>query len=233
MYNELKLQTIRPKPSLTNFVDVFYMFANHSDKGIEIASLPDGKVDLIFMHSENEPFKTLLMDLDRQPFQGIFPAKTVVFAVSFKILALEYILETSIAELQTEPKILSENFWNMNIEDLNDFEVFTNKISDKIVNILSTKKVDEKKRILFEHIYSANGEMTVNELSKKSFWSSSEIKRYFTKYIGLSLKAYCNILRFKASLPQIKKGKLLPEQNFADQNHFIRNVKKYSGVTPK
>ena len=96
-----------------------------------------------------------------------------------------------------------------------------------------TKKVDEKKRILFEHIYSANGEMTVNELSKKSFWSSREINRYFTKYIGLSLKAYCNILRFKASLPQIKKGKLLPEQNFADQNHFIRNVKKYSGVTPK
>lgn len=233
MDNELKLLTIRPNPSLTDFVDVFYLFANHSDKGIEIASLPDGKVDLIFMSSDNEPFKVLLMDLDRQPFKGTFPAKTVVFATSFKLMALEYILETSIAELNTEPKLLPDNFWNIGINDLNDFEVFTNKISEKILTILATKKVDEKKRILFNHIYSSNGEMTVKLLSEKSLWTSREINRYFNKYVGLSLKAYCNILRFKASLPQIKEGKFFPEQNFADQNHFIRNVKKYSGLTPK
>lgn len=233
MNNELKLLTIQPDPALSDFVDVFYMLENHSDKGIEIASLPDGKVDLIFISSDNEPFKVLLMDLDRQPFQGTFPAKTVVFAICFKLPALEFILETSIAELKTAPKKLPDNYWDINISDLNDFEIFINKISKKIKSILYTKKIDEKKRLLFEHIYSSNGEMTVKELSEKSFWTSREINRYFKKYVGLSLKSYCNILRFKASIPQIKKGKFFPEQNFADQNHFIRNVKKYSGVTPK
>lgn len=233
MDNELKLSTIQADPSLSDFVDVFYMFENHSDKGIEIASLPDGKVDLIFIASDNEPFKTLLMDLDRQPFQGTFPAKTTVFAISFKLLALEYVLETSIAELQSQPKQLSDNYWDISICDLNDFEIFVNNISKKIKNILSTKKIDEKKRLLFEYIYLSNGEMPVKELSEKSFWTSRDINRYFNKYVGLSLKAYCNILRFKASLPQIKKGDFFPEQKFADQNHFIRNVKKYSGVTPK
>lgn len=233
MDNELKLLTIQPDSSISDFVDVFYLFENNSEKGIEIASLPDGKVDLIFISENNGLFRVLLMDLDRRPFQGTFPDKTTVFAVSFKLLALEYILETSIAGLQSEPKQLPYNFWDISISDLTSFEVFTRNISNKIISILTKKKVDEKKRLLFEHIYSSNGEMTVKELSEKSFWTSREINRYFQKYVGLSLKAYCNILRFKASLAQIKKGNFSPEQNFSDQNHFIRNVKKFSGVTPK
>jgi AraC-like DNA-binding protein len=47
------------------------------------------------------------------------------------------------------------------------------------------------------------------------------------------LKAYANILRFRASFEQLHRGELYPEQNFADQSHFIREVKKLSGVTPK
>ncbi|UZJ63709.1 hypothetical protein OKW96_14855 [Sphingobacterium sp. KU25419] len=31
----------------------------------------------------------------------------------------------------------------------------------------------------------------------------------------------------------MSEGKLFPEQNFTDQTHFIKEIKKYSGVTPK
>jgi AraC-like DNA-binding protein len=75
--------------------------------------------------------------------------------------------------------------------------------------------------------------LSVKELSEKVFWSSRQINRYFQQTFGISLKAYCNIFRFKSSLNHIKKGKLFPELNYADQNHFIREVKKMSGVTPK
>ncbi|HEY2349392.1 MAG TPA: AraC family transcriptional regulator, partial [Puia sp.] len=57
--------------------------------------------------------------------------------------------------------------------------------------------------------------------------------RYFNQQFGISMKAFCNILRFRASFQHLKDGKLYPEQNFTDQNHFIKEVKKFSGVVPK
>jgi AraC-like DNA-binding protein len=73
----------------------------------------------------------------------------------------------------------------------------------------------------------------VKELSQKAYWSARQIGRYFNNYFGINLKAYCNILRFRASFTQIKEGKFFPEGDFADQPHFIKEVKKHSGVTPK
>jgi AraC-like DNA-binding protein len=75
--------------------------------------------------------------------------------------------------------------------------------------------------------------MTVKELSGKVYWSSRQINRYFNQRFGVSLKTYCNILRFGASFKHISEGKLFPEQNFTDQNHFIKEIRKYAGVTPK
>ena len=75
--------------------------------------------------------------------------------------------------------------------------------------------------------------MTVKELSEKVYWSSRQINRYFNQQFGISLKAYCNILRFGSSFKHISEGKLFPEQNFTDQNHFIKEIKRYAGVTPK
>jgi AraC-like DNA-binding protein len=75
--------------------------------------------------------------------------------------------------------------------------------------------------------------MPVKELSEKVYWSSRQINRYFNQQFGVSLKAYCNILRFSASFKHISEGKLFPGQNFTDQNHFIKETKKYAGVTPK
>jgi AraC-like DNA-binding protein len=75
--------------------------------------------------------------------------------------------------------------------------------------------------------------MSVQLLSERVHWSSRQINRYFHQQFGLSLKAYCNILRFRASLEHIVRGKLFPELNFSDQTHFIKEIKRLSGVVPK
>jgi AraC-like DNA-binding protein len=89
------------------------------------------------------------------------------------------------------------------------------------------------RNIGFELIYAENGSMPVKELSEKVFWSSRQINRYFNEQFGLSLKAYCNILRFRASFEHIKEGKLFPQQNFADQSHFIKAFKEFAGYSPR
>lgn len=152
--------------------------------------------------------------------------------MSFKPLAVEYILKTSIADILNTTRNLPDDFWNFNANDLQNFELCCTKAVQKIKELIPQKR-DERKHKLFELIYASKGEMSVHELSEKTGWSSRQINRYFTKQLGLSLKAYSTVLRFRASLEHIAHGKLFPELNYTDQNHFIKEVKKFSGVAPR
>lgn len=223
---------IKPGNSLSDFVESFWMLYNKSDCEKEVVVLPDGRIDLFFSKSAKEPFHITLLGLGTKPEQTTITSKRLTFAVSFKPLATEYILHATVADLLNSAQNMPDDFWGFSINDLNDFDNFCKKASRKIQALLK-EKPDDRKRQLFDLVYSSNGAMTVKELSEKVFWSSRQINRYFNQQYGISLKAYCKILRFRASLQQIKDGRLFPEQNFADQTHFIKEIKKFSGVVPK
>lgn len=230
--NGLDYSFVRPDKSLSDFVESFWLLQNASENDKEAVVLPDGRIDLIFSQSAAEPFHATLLGIGTHPDKAILAAKTRMFAVSFKLLATEYIFHRTVAGLLDKAENLSAGFWNFGADDLNDFGLFCKKASQKIQSLMP-KETDDRKRNLFDLIYASNGSLPVNELSEKVFWSSRQINRYFNRQFGVSLKVYCNILRFRASFQHIKQGKLFPEENFADQSHFIKEVKKLSGVLPK
>jgi AraC-like DNA-binding protein len=231
MENKFYYKAIEPDKSLLDFVENIGMFHNKSDKAMEVVLIPDGRIDLFFMQSESDAFQVTLIGLENVPEQQVIPANAIAFKISFKPLGAEYLLQTSIADILNSARVLPKDFWNFTPNDLKDFDVFHKKASLKLQELLPTR-IEEKKRSLFELIYTSNGEIKVKELSEKIAWSSREINRYFNKQFGLSLNAFCKILRFKASLEHIAKGRLFPELNFSDQNHFIKEIKKFSGVVP-
>lgn len=233
MSDELKYILIPPNNELSSFVDSFWLLYNNpsaSDK--EIVIVPDGRIDLFFSQSPTIPFRVTLFGLETQSEQTKMPPKLLTFAISFKPLATEYLFENNIASLLDNAENLSTEFWNFSKDDLNNFEDFCEKATQKIQSLLP-KEIDNRKQKLFDLIYSSNGSLTINELAEKAFWGKQQINRYFNQKFGLSAKAYCNIIRFRASFQHIKEGKLFPQQNFADQSHFIKEVKKLSGVSPK
>jgi AraC-like DNA-binding protein len=232
MDDNFKLNFIAPHSSITGFVESIGMFHNQSANEKEVVVLPDGRIDLFFWKPDAEPFQVLLIGLETLPEQRIIPPQTLAFVVSFKPLAVEYILHTAIAEVLNSAKNLRDDFWNFGVTDLDNFNAFRDKITQHITSLLPAQ-VDNRKVKLFNLIYTSNGEMSVAQLAAGAGWSSREINRYFNRQLGLSLKAYCNILRFRASLNHIARGKLFPELNFTDQTHFIKNIKKFAGVVPK
>ena len=232
MTASLDYKCIKPDKLLADFVESFWFLKHQSHDSTEKMVVPDGKVDLFFSKSETEPFCIQLKGLETKPNSNSFQTNFIVCAISFKPLAAEYILHHSVANLLDGRKILPVDFWNFKATDLDDFEAFCEKAAQKIQSLLP-KEIDTRKQKLFELIYETNGGISVKELSEKVFWSRQQINRYFNRQFGLSLKAYCNIIRFHASFQHIKEGKLLPQQNFADQSHFIKEVKKLSSVTPK
>lgn len=80
---------------------------------------------------------------------------------------------------------------------------------------------------LVEYIEERSGVVDIKEMAKAFNYSVSALERKFKKYIGLTPKAYGDILRFRhAVLEQA------PERLFYDQSHYIRFCKKYTHKIP-
>ena len=230
MNNTLHFQLVQPDNELSDFVYCFSSLQNFS-KQQEAVIIPNGKIDLIFLKTSENKFRIALLGLETKP-KYTHQEVSNFFAVSFNPIAVEYIFKLSIASILNSGKMLPDNFWDFSVDDLNDFEAFCKKITRKIYSLLPDK-VDERKRLLFQLIFDSNGEIPIQELSEKISWSTRQMNRYFNQQFGISLKVYCKILRFQASLPYIKKGVLYPQLNFTDQSHFIKEIKQLSGVSPK
>jgi AraC-like DNA-binding protein len=226
----LNYKLIKPDKSLADFVYCFSSLQNLSNIN-EAVIIPNGKIDLLFSKTTDNELRVLLMGMENKP-KLAKPNVSNFFSISFNPIAVEYIFQQSIADLLNSGKAMPDNFWDFSIDDLNDFDAFCKKASQKIHSLLPIK-IDDRKRKLFELIHTANGEISIKELSEKVIWSDRQINRYFNQQFGLSLKTYCNILRFQVSLSHIKEGRLFPQLNFTDQSHFIKEIKKLSGVSPK
>jgi AraC-like DNA-binding protein len=232
MNNSFICKFVEPDRLIADFVENIGMFHNTTDLPKEVVVMPDGRIDLFFSISASEPFHVTLIGLETFPEQRSMLPQTFTFVISFKPLAAEYIFQESIAGILNSAKDLPDDFWGFNAGDLNDFDLFYEKATKKVLSLLP-KETDSRKHKLFDLIYAAKGSITVKQLSESSGWSSRQINRYFNQWIGLSLKTYCTILRFKASIEHIAQGKLFPEAHFTDQAHFIKEIKKFSGVAPK
>lgn len=228
----ISVRTILPDRSIAEFVHSFWALENPSDREEEVVILPDGRIDLFFSRSATEPFHASLLGLGTHPEEAKIAPGTVTFAISFRLPAAEYILHEPVSGLLNQGKALPADFWDMAATDLSDLDQFCRKATQKILALLPGK-TDSRKLRLFDLLYSTEGAIPVSELADRTGWSSRQINRYFNQQFGISLKAYAGILRFRASFGHIREGKLFPQQNFADQSHFIREVKKLSGALPK
>jgi AraC-like DNA-binding protein len=229
---KLTIKSNLPDHSISHFVHSFWMLENKSGKDIPSTVLPNGMVDITLLKMNSQKEELLVRGIETLPRQVTIMAGTTIFTIGLKLLAVEYLLGDSIKNVLNEGRTLTNDLWKFEQADFNNFENFCNKSTQKIKTIL-IESIDSRKLKLFELIYSSHGSMTVKELSEKVYWSSRQINRYFNQQFGISLKAYCNILRFGASFKHISEGQLFPQESFTDQNHFIKQIRKYAGVTPK
>ena len=232
MDKDLNFKLIKPDKSISDFVESFWLLHNQSDRDKDIVVLPDGRLELTFSLSETEPFHVVRSGIETHPSKVVLKTKTLMFAISFKLLATEYIFQNVVSNLLNYAEYMPLDFWGFNAKDLQNFDAFCEKASKKVQSLLP-KVIDERKRKLFDLIYASKGSLTVKELSESVYWNSRQINRYFNQQYGISLKLYCNILRFRASFEHIAHGQLFPESHFTDQSHFIKEIKKFSGVVPK
>lgn len=86
-------------------------------------------------------------------------------------------------------------------------------------------------------IKAANGIVSIKDLSDSLYISLDAFEKRFRKSVGTTPKRFANIVRMRALITQVETtGTLLTpalDAGFFDQSHFIRDFKKFTGLTPK
>lgn len=228
----MKYREIKPNGFMKNFVQCFWYYET-TDKDIQHTILPDGYFDLI-AEFENEVLTTLkLTGVWTKPKDIHIHQNTKFFAIRFKLLATEYLFQKEIKSILDTTQYIPFNFWSIDNYKSNEFDKFVIGTTDRIENsIKHLKEIDSRKINLFDLVYQHRIK-TVAELSAKNYWSSRQINRYFNSQFGFSLKEFLKIVRCNASYGHISDGQLLPQEDYFDQAHFIKDLKKYTGATPK
>ena len=229
----MNYQEKHTKGFISNFIKSFWQFENY-EKERHYEILPDGLFDLIFEIRNEQISRIFLTGVWTKQIKISIPKNTRLIGVRFKLIAAEYIFKQSIKTLKNTKTELPKTSLGAQNLPVEDFEKFTSSLSQKIqYSLKNIKEIDSRKFYLFQILYQLRGETTVREISELIFWNSRQINRYFNNRFGFSLKTFCNILKCNSSFFQIANGQLFPEREYYDQAHFIKEIKRYTGATPK
>lgn len=138
--------------------------------------------------------------------------------------------------LPSVPRInLTEQLWNTV-----SAEKQVKLLFDYMEQVIARNKatVDKGMAYATAQITQSNGECRLKELQRVLNLSERTFERKFEQYIGVSAKLFSKIAQFQAALSQMRSGKfdklsdIAYENGYADQSHFIRNFKKFTGLSP-
>src|SRR5690606_37219052 len=88
-------------------------------------------------------------------------------------------------------------------------------------------------------IIDAKGQESIGAIAEKSNLNIRTFERRFRCETGLSPKQFAKIIQFQTSMEQLtvkdysKLTDIVYQNGFADQSHFIRVFKAFTGKTPK
>lgn len=227
----MKYEEIKTDGYLSNFVKCFWT-SNTLTKSSNYTILPDGYFDLIIEIKKKKVSSVKLTGIWTIPIDIKTEIHKEIFAVRFKPLAIELLENINLKSLLNSSINLGTDFIGIDNLAFDNFKDFCRHIENYLQSrIEKNKTVNDLKIRLFNEIFKKEV-FSVHEISEKIIWSSRQINRYFNLTFGLSLKEYLNIIRCNQTYKDISYNRPTLQSNYFDQSHFIKEIKKYTGVTP-
>lgn len=220
MYRELL-----PSEELKPLIRCFWIASNETGAVLNFTTLPDGCMELVVFFREGVLKDVLLFGIQSAPYDIVMPGSELKMGIRLTPLGKEYYLD----QCDTLERFgMFANVWGS--DHLQDFAA---QVSADIQTVVQVEMIDRRKLLLFEQLEKTAGNIDVAALAAGSFWSARQINRYLNKVLGIPFKSYSSILKCYAAYQKIKAGNLNPDLGFYDQSHFIREIRKYTGTTPK
>ncbi len=250
----MAIVTIEPPNELKQVIRQFwYTSVGNSNENTETYKiLPDGAPGLIFQHS-NGNSSVFDKDHSRLPTSFVYGQITntcinhiegtpFILGVNFQASALRTLFSINASEL-TNSFINTEYFLSKQFNDQllntsnphNIIQLLSEKLSQHLSKHKKDKIIDES---IFQ-IMQKTIEIDSKILSSYFNISRRQFQRRFKESVGVSPETYLRIIKFQKSIHLLrnkqydKLSDISYEFNYADQSHFNREFKMFSGFKPK
>ena len=249
-----------PAPEiLKNEVECFSIAEYCGDEALAIKVSPRGIPGIVFQHSDGRSAIDNITTRSGRKFSmpilclygpGIEPSvmnfkrgSHTTIQVILKPHALKTLFGLDASELTNGLVELNE----FSADDLNDqlMEAINNRVRVALLtNFLLAKLKQAKTRdalieeslwLIHKNIACVNVKYLLEHLNI----SERQFEKRFTQTVGISPQSYVRVTRFNEAIRLIKTGQfnrltdIAFALNYYDQSHFIRNIKEFSGMTPK
>jgi AraC-like DNA-binding protein len=234
-----------PPPHLRSFVKYFWSLENSKDEVLPpvYKSMAEGYTEIVF--STNGSFREYFdysgyvlphhvthRSLSIGKTIGLFGIRLYPYALQSLCGVASHELINSVHQIDALfPASLSAQVWEA--QNLNERLAILCAYLTKCLSAHSLTPIEN----VVNHIIATNGREPVRHLQHLSGLSERQFERRFKASIGFSPKQFSRIIRFQhsrkkfASQPRISFADLAYQCNYADQSHFIREFKEFSGMS--
>lgn len=226
---QLQYDSLPAEGALADWVDGCWKITNSSAWVQRFTVLPDGFFKVLLQQQPTQPPRLLLSGIWTRPRVISIAAQGTVVGIRCKLAA---------AELLAEPlplnaaRPLPPSHWLAPILAAGELPEVLRQLA---AHLAAAPPLAPARRRLFATLYRGAGQWPVRQVAAAAGWPMRQLSRYFQQRVGLSLKAYCDILRAYAAARQLQPagGGLWPQGSYYDQSHGIRQLRKYTGHTPR
>ena len=252
----MNLKTFLPADNLLPYVKYFYVMESNATghQQQNLRAMADGCPGILFQKSAAGSF---LLDQKALPDLFLFGQSTkhLDMALNGNFDAIGVALQPNALQglFGMNAEILTDSCLDLNLLSTAQGHSLSDKLehaattSEKI-NILNNYLIRELNRNKYapnpkmdyalQKILVSNGAVSLKELQLQLNLSERSFERKFNQHVGISPKLYSRICSFQAALKQLnthnfeKLSDIAYTHNYADQSHFIRSFKQFSGLSP-
>lgn len=248
---------ILPKPEyMASFVkEIFILERSESNSQHAFPFYADGLPGIVYSRS-NHPFyqqpKNKILSSFYLFGQTIKPI-TLEVEGSFELFVFQLYPFAVRILLDVDPITLNDGCYDLRqiksintkatVQELDQAEIHEDviKIIGRFIRQLmkhTTENSNYILRLAINFILKAKGNIDIQEIYGRLPVSERTLQRHFSQQIGITPKQFARIIQFSTSKNQIitsdytKLSDVGYENGYADQSHFIRAFKEYTGKTP-
>lgn len=254
----MNYQTFEPGPGLASLIKCYWTLESPKEETPEKQTIvPDGCMEMIFHYGDLyrqykedgtsiiQPKCFVIGQLTR-PLEIEPTGETGIFSVRFHPHGFLPFTTIPIHELENTAVSLTQLFGN-NAQEVAQPVLNARTTAERIKQVetfllrrlTDSKTIDRIVKLTVETIITANGQLSVHELSKHTEISRRQLERKFAAAIGLSPKQLSKTIRLQATL------KMLVSKNFTsftalahhgeyyDRPTLTRTLRSSQGLPPK
>jgi AraC-like DNA-binding protein len=251
-------QIFDPHPDLTALVKCYWTLESPKEKTPQRNTIvPDGCMKMIFHHadpykhhtSDGRSFilpKSFVIGQLTQPYEVEPVGRTGTFFVCFHPNGFSPFTTIPLKDMENTAVSLDTLFGKDGIDigekilNAENTEERISLIETFLFNRLaSVETIDHIVKSTIETILTGNGQISIDELCKRTNINRRQLARKFSSTIGLSPKQLSKTIRLQATLKTLLTEHdttltdLAHNNDYYDQAHFIKDFKEFTGLTPK